>query len=204
MSAPVPIPSYMKNLPRDHRGWPITFTSILLADGRYDFTTVDPVKWATCAKNRLCGLCGKPLLRRKWFIGGPKCMTFRVFFDLAMHEECARYALLVCPYLATPNYRGAKTRPVPDIYREEIVSADMEKPAGFGLAVTDGYTVVEFQGDVLVKAKRWIRPVEWWRDGARIEDPPPMAPVRVKTADDAFNVLRAINRSGPGAPGAKS
>lgn len=172
MRPSTPIPPLMRDLPRDHRGLPITYTSIVLPDGRYDFTRADMARWFECAKGRLCSLCGKRLPKRIWFVGGPLCMTNRLFFDLAMHEECARYALVACPYLATPNYQRAKKRAIPDSavpINAVLNSADAEKPAGFGLACTDGYVYVKFQGDDLVRAKRWVRPIEWWRDGARSE-----------------------------------
>lgn len=191
------VPSYMRDLPKDRRGFPITFTSVKLPDGRIDFTTSDPRKWELVTRKRLCALCGKPLLKRVWFIGGPKCMEHRLFFDPAMHEECARYSLIVCPYLAMPSYLGAKKHLVPEEFRVPITSSDTTKPQGFGLAVTDGYEVVEFQDDILVKAKRWTRPIEWWKDGERIAEPPAANPTITKyvgTAAEAFDMLRSLGR----------
>jgi hypothetical protein len=164
-SSEYPIPQHMQHLPRDGRGYPITYSSLHLPDGRIDFTTSDPYKWTRAAHGRFCALCGRPLDHEKWFIGGPKCMLFRIFFDLAMHEDCARYSFKVCPYLAMPKYLGAKSRPTPDWARVDIVSSDKDKPAIFGLAVTTGYDLVMFQGDLLVQAHGWLRPVEWHKDG---------------------------------------
>lgn len=168
MNTAVPMPHYLQRLPQDERGWPITFTSLKLPDGRFDFTTSDPVKWALVAQSRCCALCGIVLKREIWFIGGPKSMANRYFFDLAMHEECARYALQVCPYLALPKYLGAKKRLTPDYARLELMSSDKTKPQVFGLAKTTHYKVVRFQGDLLVLARPWTAPIEWWKDGAII------------------------------------
>lgn len=172
MKAAITVPPLMRDLPRDPRGLPITFTSIKMPDGRYDFTRADMVKWLECVVGRTCGLCGKTLPKRIWFIGGPLSMTNRIFFDLAMHEDCARYALLVCPYLAVKSYTQAKKRNIAEgdgILSRELESSNSTKPAVFGLAVTDGYTPIRFQGDALVQAKRWIREIEWWDAGQRVE-----------------------------------
>lgn len=150
----------------DKRGFPITFTSIEVSPGVYDFTTTDPRKWMLVVGSRACGLCGVVMKEDIWFIGGPKCMKFRMFYDPPMHEECARYALVVCPYLAMPKYLGAKTHLVPEQYRVPIVSSDKEKPDRFGLVTTKGYKPVMFQGDTLILADEWTRPIEWWKDGA--------------------------------------
>lgn len=169
MTRPTPVvPLLMRDLPRDPRGFPITYTSMVMPDGRYDFTRADHFKWLACVKGRLCGLCGSRLPKKIWFIGGPLSMTNRMFFDLAMHEECARYALLVCPYLAVKGYRGAKKRNLEEgdgFISHELTSSDSTKPKVFGLAVTDGYVAVRFQGDELVQAKRWMRDIEWWDAG---------------------------------------
>lgn len=166
--SPVEVPSHIARLPKDARGWPITYTSLKLPDGRYDFTTSDPLKWNEVCFNRACALCGIVLPRHIWFIGGPKSMRFRFFFDLPMHEDCARYALAVCPYLALPKYLGAKKRITPDWARIDLASSDKVKPERFGLAKTTHYQPVIFQGDKLVKAREWVAPIEWWKDGERL------------------------------------
>jgi len=167
-----PIPHYLEDLPKDPRGFPITYTSIKLPDGRYDFTTTDPRKWEQVVFGRLCALCGKPHEGEElWFIGGPKCMHYRMFFDPPMHEACARYSFEVCPYLAMPKYLGAKKRLMPDHLRVELTSSDKTKPQLFGLATTRHYKPVVFQGDKLVLADKWTREIEWFKDGERTEAP---------------------------------
>lgn len=165
----VPIPPHLEDAPKDARGWPITFTSILMPDGRYDFTTTDPYKWKKVVNDGLCASCGKPLDRDIYFIGGPKTMRYHLFFDAGMHEDCARYSLMVCPYLSMPKYFEAKKRLVPELMRKELVSADKRKPEVFGLAMTHAYRPVIFQGDLLVQAAEWKQPIEWWKDGKRCE-----------------------------------
>lgn len=162
----VPMPDRLARLPRDARGYPITFTVMRLPNGDHDFTTSDPFRWREALSKRLCGLCGEKLERKIWFIGGPKCIANRFFFDHPMHEECARYALVVCPYLAMPSYLGAKTHKVPEELRKTLVSSDSTKPVAFGLASTTWYRGVLVQGDTLLQAGPWVD-LEWWVDGKR-------------------------------------
>lgn len=173
-----PIPPLMRTLRRDHRGIPITFTSLVLPDGRHDFTRMEMSRWFQCVDQRLCMLCGQKLVKKMWFIGGPLCMHNRFFFDLGMHEECARFALLVCPYLAVRSYTHAKVRAIKSgdgpFIDAELNSSDKEKPIAFGLACTDGYALAKVQGDTLVRAKRWIKEIEWWNAGSRIMEAPPL------------------------------
>jgi hypothetical protein len=166
MKEAIPIPHYLKDAGVDQRGWPITFTSIKYPDGRVDFTTTDPAKWNYVVFNRKCALCGKTLVDDHcWWIGGPKTMVFQLFFDAAMHEECARYAIQVCPYLSLPRYLGAKSRITPSDQRVELNSSDKYKPVFFGLARSHYYRPVMFQGDKLVQASVWVNSPEWWKDG---------------------------------------
>jgi hypothetical protein len=65
-----------------------------------DFKTTDPRKIQRCVTERRCGICGKTMDREVVFVGGPLSMVSRIFNDPAMHEECARYAYEVCPFLA--------------------------------------------------------------------------------------------------------
>lgn len=150
-----PVPDCMAHLPKDPRGFPGTYTSIKLPDGRYDLTTADHGKWLEVVNDRLCALCGRPLRNTMWFIGGPKCVAYRFFFDPAMHEECAKYSFEVCPYLSLPGYLGAKKHLVSEEARMDIVSADKRKP-------------VIYQGDLLVRANEWLDPPTWWKDGQQM------------------------------------
>jgi hypothetical protein len=64
---------------------------------------------AQCRRESRCPICGYKLTRVLWFAGGP-LSAFDPngrYFDPAVHGECARYAIQVCPYLAAaPNYSG--------------------------------------------------------------------------------------------------
>lgn len=60
-----------------------------------------------CLREKL-PVCGYRLDKVIWFVGGPRSAFhgFGRYLDPPMREECATYALQVCPYLAAPNYSG--------------------------------------------------------------------------------------------------
>lgn len=99
----VPIPERMADLPRDRRGYPVFYTvqppGGVPDDGKVDFRVLNLEHHVRAAREGMCAICAKPLDYWLWFIGGPMCVENRVFGDGACHEECARYALAVCPYL---------------------------------------------------------------------------------------------------------
>jgi len=101
-----PVPDRMKHLPLDPRGYPIPFTVLRDAAGKAHFTINETPLTLRVLNEDLCAICGKPLLRGRWFVGGPASAfdPRGAYVDPPAHQECARYALKVCPYLATPNY----------------------------------------------------------------------------------------------------
>lgn len=97
----IPVPKLLQSRPRDERGYIITYvTFINPATKKPDFRIVDAIKVLRCIEERLCGICGTSLGKLCVFIGGPESVANRCFSDPPMHEECARYASKVCPYLA--------------------------------------------------------------------------------------------------------
>jgi hypothetical protein len=159
----VEMPANVALLPKDSRGYPIPYT-VAYVEGKPDFTVVDPKKWARALKFGYCGVCGKPNYGRKWFIGGPACHVNRLFFDHPMHEECARYAMVVCPYLAIPKMGHRKEIPEGMV---EVSAASSEKPDRFMLARAKSVSSVRYGDDVLLKASPWEH-VEWWVGGEQV------------------------------------
>ena len=78
------------------------------------------------------------------FIGGPRCETARAFVDGPMHEECARYAAKVCPFLARTDHDHAETGPGPGVIVAEFVAKG--RPDRMGLFLTDGYRLQVLEG----------------------------------------------------------
>lgn len=99
MKLPVPIPQRMQHLPLDERGYPVPYF-VPIVDGKPEFRYQDPEGRALCILYKKCSVCGFHLLAKKfWFISGPLGYQNRVSSDYAMHEECARFSLAVCPHL---------------------------------------------------------------------------------------------------------
>lgn len=58
-------------------------------------------------QHKLCGQCGRPLDYWMFFIIDNFDPSRRdQLFEPAMHEDCARYAFAVCPFLGHPNYKA--------------------------------------------------------------------------------------------------
>jgi len=180
MTPTVPIPSYLRRQPRDRRGFPIPFV-VYRPDGPApaEFAVLDPEKWKRCVYGHVCALCSKAFkggIRtasgilfpdgNHYFIGGPLCYTNRLFFDPAMCEPCARYALQVCPYLAMPSYQK-RMPPKPD-WNAIMETVGTARPAKFMLGRTTGFMLTEVGGELLIRAKPWLD-LEWWNEGKRVE-----------------------------------
>lgn len=160
----VEMPEAIAELPRDSRGFPITFVTLIEPDGRPDFTTVNGEKIARCIREALCGLCGKCFYDDETnivaFIGGPMSMESGQFLDPPMHVECAEYAFQVCPHIAIDTSRYAK----PKEGGGRVVNPhfDPERPEKFGifLTYTSGYQVA-LVGDTAVFIARPITTPKW-------------------------------------------
>lgn len=100
------IPDRMKHLKVDARGYAIPYGVIIDRDGTVHFAINDEHIRRDSIQRDLCSICGKPLLRGRWFVGGPLSAFHPqgAFVDPPMHYECSHYALQVCPYLAAPRY----------------------------------------------------------------------------------------------------
>ena len=139
----VPVPLLMAGRPRDERGFPITFVT-LVENGTPDFTTISSEQLVVCIRGRLCGLCGHRLHDGEAaFIGGPGAIEAGAFLDAHMHRECATYAMKVCPHIASPNAHYKKQQPD---NREQVEFASTERPDTFFLLVAPWYQVVSYQG----------------------------------------------------------
>lgn len=101
-----PLPHRMKGL-RVHRGYPVPWFVGDGADGLPDFRVADNRKKVAAVNDRLCWICGAPLLRMRAFVIGPMCAITRTTSEPPCHLECAEYAALACPFL---NLREKKRR----------------------------------------------------------------------------------------------
>jgi hypothetical protein len=103
------LPERVALRPRDERGYPLLYTTLVREDGQIDFTTNDPQRVLECGINRLCGICGIPIepgsgpehdCYPMYFVGGPYSLEYtRVFNDPPMHKECVEFAMGICPWM---------------------------------------------------------------------------------------------------------
>jgi len=129
------IPDFLNHLPVEpRRKLPVPFTNIITESGEPDFTTIDAQKTVECALLRLCGVCGKKLSYWIAFLGGPQSAESRAYLDPPMHEECARAAVKLCPFIAMPSMARRKTPLTRDSTYPEGWTAD--RPEVFVLYIT--------------------------------------------------------------------
>ena len=163
------IPFRLSRRPVDARGYVVPFTQFIKPDGTPDFRVMDHERTSKAVRRKLCSLCGNPMRKSVWFIGGPKCVEYGLFYDPPMHRECALYAIQTCPHLARAK---GKYAPVPDhIEGARMIQGVMDdnKAEWFGLMESTGYTHDTANGMIVIKGTLpWVS-VERWRDGQPME-----------------------------------
>lgn len=92
-----PIPYRIKLLPVD-RGYPVPWF-VPWIDGKPEFRMADSGKLGQAIRLNLCWVCGQPLGRWLAFVVGPMCTINRVSAEPPMHQECAEFSALACPFL---------------------------------------------------------------------------------------------------------
>ena len=174
----VPIPPRMAQLPRDPRGYPVPVTVLIDSSGRPQFTINDEEKRQKLLAEDRCPICGTRIIGGRWFVGGPLAAfhDHGAYIDPPMHDECAHYALQVCPYLAAPVYSGridARKLSADDrgsVYLDPTMLP--ERPELF-VAVLAHTTISHRNRLGLVQNVAPSRPymrVEFWRHGERLDD----------------------------------
>jgi hypothetical protein len=110
----VPLPMRMRGLPRDHRGFVVPYFVAWLDEQQHeveppngvpDFRILSPSRMLKCKRDKLCWLCGQKLGRFMVFAIGPMCAATRTTMEPPGHYECARYGVIVCPFLSRPRMR---------------------------------------------------------------------------------------------------
>lgn len=165
------LPDRLKLRPRDARGYVIPFVQFIYPGGKPDFRVLDNEKVDHVLRTRKCALCGEPMGRHIFFLGGPPCVENGYFYDPPMHRECALHSLMTCPHLA--RSKGKYSAPIVDDApaNVKIVVSDIkiEKPDWFALMHARDYTFSKMQsGMTTVRAKLpWIEVLRF-RDGVEI------------------------------------
>jgi hypothetical protein len=143
MNTPVPIPTRLQRL-KLFNGIPVPFTTFW-KDGIPDFKVTDHKAWATCLLQCRCGICGGSVIKDLWFIGGPLAIENGIFYDPPMHEECARYAFAVCPFIVgRKDYAKLSTDLAPNMRVDE--NQPPKRPDKMGLLRAALYVVADVGG----------------------------------------------------------
>jgi hypothetical protein len=173
----IAIPTRMAHLPLDRRGYAIPWGVYVDGAGRPQFTINDDVKREVALARDLCPICGNGLSRGRWFVGGPMSAFHDrgAYIDMPMHDECAHYALKVCPYLAVPSWRKALAESHIKAVKAAIVAIDPtmidDRPGVFVAVMTVGQKMTGGNGlQNYVRPARPYRKVEYWRHGERLDD----------------------------------
>ena len=185
----IPIPFNLSTNDRDRRGLPIPFIVYRDTNGVPHFTVDNVSALNLVLSERLCGLCGKPLkMGQMWLIGGPISAFHEdgLYIEPPAHEECARYAVQVCPFIAASNYSRrieAKTLKPGTLDEEEQIHDNQNappRPLFFALTRTSGVKLIDANdgsGQRHVQPRRPWKQVEFWRHGEEI------------TQDDAHKLI---------------
>lgn len=178
----IKIPTLMRDLPKDKRGFPIPVILLKNKDGSPNFKVNDSRLTDICRKDGLCTICGKKLGSDKWLVGGPES-AFNprgAFNDAPIHSSCGHYALRVCPYMAYTQYKRTKidTEKLEGVQilidhtqtDERLEYFVFAKISGFKLS-TNPFT------QYIIPVKPYLE-IEYWKDGLKI------------TADDARGLTK--------------
>jgi len=165
----VPMPEAIARRPKTSQGLPVPFINHVYGNGEADLRILDPQKVERCVNERLCAICGEKIGSVVVFIGGPTCLSNRLFADPGMHEECARYASLVCPFLAIQNVTYArdhepryKDRGVVFVSNPLAPPGGEKRPEKMFLYFTNGYGWVLKTGGIRLIRAYSHHKLEWF------------------------------------------
>jgi hypothetical protein len=130
-----PLPERLKKLPVDERGYPVPWF-VEYIDGKPDFRVMSAKSFRDAIKWRRCWTCGDHLGIKLAFVVGPMCAVSRTSGEPPSHLECARFAVIACPFLTRPHMVRRDTS---DIEKKAGVKPEM---AGIGLKRNPGVSII--------------------------------------------------------------
>lgn len=87
------------------KGYPVPWFVSRNDEGLYDLRLADPRKVVRALQDRLCWVCGSPLMATLSFVVGPMCTITRTTAEPGCHMECAEFAAQACPFLTQVEKR---------------------------------------------------------------------------------------------------
>lgn len=164
----VQMPPRIAALPKTENGYPVPFF-VIVKNGVPDLRVLDPRKQQRCFKQNLCGICGQGLDYWVAFVSGPQARSFRVSADPPMHEECAEYALKVCPYLVRPSAKRAKEYSVEVNLTDPHFLSDRPEKMALIIARRDSVKFGLANGSLMFSYQTPKR-TRWWQDGQELPE----------------------------------
>jgi hypothetical protein len=135
------------------KGLPVPFIATIRDDGTADFRVTDDVRRLDVIRWKHCQLCGQPLGRYCFFVGGIISANQNAYFEPAAHLDCLIYAMQVCPFIVG-NMQHADLEDVKKDNPDRTVLIDdtytptksglwvITKADGWGYVTTPGGTVL--------------------------------------------------------------
>jgi len=176
----IPIPFALSKNDRDRRGLPIPVIIYRDKDGTPHFTVDDTRMVNHVLANKLCGLCGGKLkLGQMWLIAGGDSWKREdeLFTSPPAHEDCARYAVQTCPFMAASSYSRLieeKTLKPGALHDSIGVHNDQirpPRPLYFTLFRTTAISLIDAEdgsGRKYIRPRRPWKDLEFWRNGQPI------------------------------------
>lgn len=161
------MPRGIQRLDRTKKGYPIPWFVDRRAptrDGEADFRIMDGNKLMTALRESRCWVCG---LRRKdtpmAYVAGPMCGVNRTSAEPPCHQDCGRWTVRACPFLAYPK-RIRDERELPD-GRVQAGVGIMRNPGVAMLWISDSYETWRPPGGGLLFDIGEPSAVEWYCEG---------------------------------------
>ena len=152
----------LKDRPRFGR-YPVPWFVTLKNDkGDPEFRIIDPARQIQAIREKLCWVCGSPLRPKHFaFVIGPMCSVNRVSSDFCMHEECAEYAVLICPFLLDEE----RTRREHNLEVADDPGMIERNPGVSAIWVAKDFEVIRGMANKILFKLGNPRKVTWWKAG---------------------------------------
>ena len=175
----IPMPPRIARLPRTKHGLPVPYIADKHEDGSPELGVANSAISDQCHEESLCSICGEKLARAgRTFITAPSCVFASDYGcgDPPMHEECARYALRVCPHLVAPS---------------RSVSIAITAPR---------YSRRHFKIFPDYWPHRPYKRVEWWSEGKEVIDHDEILALLASETEETRNAVAQFLRTSTGGP----
>jgi hypothetical protein len=155
----VRIPKRLKQRPL-WRGLPIPYVTLIRPDGQPDFRVTDEAKRLGVIRWCMCQLCGQPLGKHVFFVGGTASAINNAYFEPACHLDCLIYAMQVCPFIVgkmehadTEKIRRAN----PDVMLKVHENFAPVRNPLWVIVKADGWTIVRDQTESILIRPSWVK-----------------------------------------------